>query len=266
VSELVFGRTSRGLAIGVPKDAFRPSGVFLGLVALFITGGVMAWRGYGNPSFDVFVFVVAGWLVSLCLHEYAHALLAFRAGDVAVAARGYLKLNPLKYTHPLLSIVLPVLFLLMGGIGLPGGAVWVDRHAIRDRLADSLISAAGPAVNVVFALGLLVPFLFDPDTQNHPTFWAGLGLLAFLQVTASLLNLAPVPGVDGGNLIRPWLSSQWQRGFDLIAPYGMLLLIAALFQPIVNNIFFTIVFGVTDLLGLPANTYFDGLDLLQFWK
>jgi hypothetical protein len=34
----------------------------------------------------------------------------------------------------------------------------------------------------------------------------------------------------------------------------------------VNNIFFTIVFGVTDLLGLPANTYFDGLDLLQFWK
>ena len=51
-----------------------------------------------------------------------------------MAARGYLTLNPLKYTHPLLSIVLPVLFLLMGGIGLPGGAVWVDRHAIRGKL------------------------------------------------------------------------------------------------------------------------------------
>ena len=48
-----------------------------------MTGGVMAWNGYGNAGFDVFVFIVAGWLVSLCLHEYAHALLAYRAGDVA---------------------------------------------------------------------------------------------------------------------------------------------------------------------------------------
>lgn len=263
---MVFGRTSRGLAIGVPKDAFRPSAVFLGLVALFITGGVMAWQGYGNPSFDVFVFVVAGWLVSLCLHEYAHAVLAFRAGDVAVAARGYLKLNPLKYTHPLLSIVLPVLFLLMGGIGLPGGAVWVDRHAIRNRLADSVISAAGPAVNVIFALGLLVPFIIGVDTTAHPVFWAGLGFLAFLQLTASLLNLAPVPGVDGGNLIRPWLSPQWQRGFDQVAPFGMLLLIAALFQPWVNEIFFNVIFAISDLFGVPPYLYADGFHLLQFWR
>jgi Zn-dependent protease len=263
---MVFGRSSRGLVIGVPKDAFRPSWVFLALVALFITGGVMAWQGYGNAALDVFIFVVAGWLVSLCLHEYAHALLAYRAGDVAVATRGYLKLNPLKYTHPLLSIVLPVLFLLMGGIGLPGGAVWVDRHAIRDRLAESLVSAAGPAVNVVFALGLFVPFVVGVDTNAHPVFWAGLGFLAFLQLTASLLNLAPVPGVDGGNLIRPWLSPQWQRGFDVVAPFGMLVLIAALFQPFVNEIFFGVIFGISDLLGVPPDIYADGFNLLRFWR
>ena len=60
------------------------------------------------------LFVVAGWLVSLSLHEYAHALVAYRAGDRGVAERGYLTLNPLKYTHPVLSIVLPVVFLLLG--------------------------------------------------------------------------------------------------------------------------------------------------------
>jgi len=263
---MVIGRSRRGLVIGVGREAFRPSPVFLALVALCVTGGVMAWNDFGNPSLDVFVFVVAGWLVSLCLHEYAHALLAYRAGDVSVAGRGYLTLNPFKYTHPLLSLVLPVLFLLMGGIGLPGGAVWVDRHAIRGRLADSLISAAGPAVNVVLSIGLCLPFFFVDNVGEHLTFWAGLAFLAFLQITASLLNLAPVPGVDGGNLLKPWLPPNWQRGFDMVAPFGMLLLIAVLFEPRANTIFFGVVFAFSDLLGLPSDLYSIGFGLLQFWR
>ena len=73
--------------------------------------------------------------MSLCLHEYAHALVAYRAGDRGVADRGYLTLNPLKYTHPLLSIVLPVVVVMLGGIGLPGGAVWVDHAHIAQQAA-----------------------------------------------------------------------------------------------------------------------------------
>src|SRR5262245_23030062 len=100
------------------RAAFRPSWLFLALIGLMIFGGVMAWYGTVNVRLAVFVFVVAGWLVSLCLHEYGHALLAYLGGDRTVAARGYLTLNPLKYAHPVLSIVLPVVFLLLGGIGL----------------------------------------------------------------------------------------------------------------------------------------------------
>src|SRR5690242_1572140 len=90
------------------RAAFRPSGVFLALVAIWITGGIMAWLEFGNAVVNVLLFVIAGWLVSLSLHEFSHALLAYRAGDRSVAGRGYLTLNPLKYTHPLLSIALPV--------------------------------------------------------------------------------------------------------------------------------------------------------------
>ncbi|HEY0699293.1 MAG TPA: site-2 protease family protein, partial [Micromonospora sp.] len=107
-----------GLVLGVPRAAFRPSPIFLALVALFVTSGAMAWTRFGNVRFDVFLFVVSGWLVSLCLHEYAHAVVAFRAGDRSVADRGYLTLDPLKYSHPLLSIILPVVVVLLGGIGL----------------------------------------------------------------------------------------------------------------------------------------------------
>ncbi|MEF0941657.1 hypothetical protein [Rhizobium sp. BR 362] len=74
----------------------------------------------------VFVFVLTGWIVSLCLHEGAHALSAYWGGDRSVAAKGYLSPELLAYTQPLLSFALPLLYLLLGRIGLPGGAVSID--------------------------------------------------------------------------------------------------------------------------------------------
>jgi len=254
------------LVVGVPRDAFRPSVLFLCLVTLTGTTGAMLWVGYGNVRLNAFGFVICGWLVSLCLHEYAHALVAYRAGDIGVAERGYLTLNPLRYSHPLLSIVLPVVVVVLGGIGLPGGAVWVDRHQIPGRLRHTLVSAAGPATNVIFAIGLSLPFALGWADSRRGDFWAALALLAFLQVTASLLNLLPVPGLDGGNIIQPWLSEQWRRGYDLMAPYGFILLFALLVDGRVNRWFFTLVFAVADLIGLPPERYAEGLDLIRFWS
>lgn len=260
-------RTGRDrLVLGVPREAFRPSPIFLALVALLVAGAVLTWKGIGNVRLDVFVFVVAGWLVSLCLHEYAHAVVAFRAGDRGVAHRGYLTLNPLKYSHPLLSIVFPVVVVLLGGIGLPGGAVWVDRHEIPGRLRHTLVSLAGPATNVFFAVALVVPFAVGVDGSTHREFWAAVALLAFLQLTASVLNLLPVPGLDGGNMVQPWLSAQWRRGYDLMAPYGFILLFALLWNPRIGGWFFDTVYAVGDALGLPADLYAEGLRLIRFWQ
>jgi Zn-dependent protease len=236
---------------------FRPSPIFLGITALFIISGWLAWRDIGNDRFNVFLFVIAGWLVSLCLHEYAHAVVAFSGGDRMVAERGYLTLNPLKYTHPFLSFVIPVLFVLLGGIGLPGGAVWVNHNAIRSRRWDSFVSFAGPATNLLCAIALIIPLKLAAS-DAHTAFWAGVGFLAFLQLTAAVLNFLPVPGVDGGNLIQPWLSPQWQRGYQHIAPYGMFILIALLWTPRINYLFFTFVDFIGGLLGLPPEWVYTG--------
>jgi Zn-dependent protease len=248
------------------RAVFRPSGLFLCLVALFAVSGWMAWSGFGAARVNVLLFVISGWVVSLCLHEYGHALTAYRSGDLAVADRGYLTLNPLRYTNPLLSIIFPIVFLLLGGIGLPGGAVWVDHTHIRGRLRTSLISLAGPLVNIAFLLLTVAPFALGVDTSAHEQFWAGLAFLAFLQLTASLLNLAPIPGVDGGNALRPWLSAEYRRGFDAVAPWGMILLFALLMSPIVSGVFFSLVYGIGDIIGLPGWLADEGRRLFQFWR
>jgi Zn-dependent protease len=273
--------TESQLSQRVPRNAFVPSPVFVGIVALTVVSGWMTWSGFGNVRVDVFLMVICGWLLSLCLHEYAHALVAFVAGDRGVAERGYLRLNPLKYTHPVLSIVLPIIAVILGGIGLPGGAVWVDHAHITSRAKQSLISAAGPLTNVVFALVLAVPFLagWGPQievnqfgqyqlvgTADHLEFWAALALLAFLQVTASVLNFLPVPGLDGGNILQPWLSAQYQRAYNLFAPYGFILLFALLWQSRINGWFFSVVYWLAELIGVPRALSAVGFELMRFWS
>jgi Zn-dependent protease len=264
------------VSVGRPKNAFVPSPVFVGIVALTVVAGWMAWTGFGNVRVDVFLFIVCGWLLSLCLHEYAHALVAYVCGDRGVADRGYLRLNPLKYTSPMLSIVLPIIAVVLGGIGLPGGAVWVDHQYIRSKAQESLISLAGPATNLVFAVILAVPFWLgggkDISFFNgqifgaHANFWIALAALGFLQVTASLLNFLPVPGLDGGNIVRPWLNEQYQRAYNLFAPYGFILLFVLLWQSKVNVYFFRLVGWLTDLIGIPDVLGQIGLYWMRFWS
>jgi Zn-dependent protease len=263
---MAYGRSGGRLVGGVPREAFRPSAIFLGLVALFAVSGWMAWSEFGNARVDVFLLVASGWVITLCLHEYAHALFAYRAGDVAVAHRGYLTLNPLKYTHPVLSIVLPLVFVLLGGIGLPGGAVWVDHHAVRSRVWDSLISFAGPATNLLCAIVLMLPIWLGANVATHLPFWSGIAFLAFLQLTATVLNFVPIPGIDGGNIIQPWLSPKWQRGFAHVAPWGLLLLFGLLWSPAFNTVFFNAVYALGDALGLPRTLVQLGYALFRFWS
>ena len=268
--------TSFEVSRRVPRNAFLPSPVFVGIVALTGVSAWMTWTGFGNVKVDVFLLVICGWLLSLCLHEYAHAIVAYFSGDHEVADRGYLRLNPLKYTHPLLSIVLPIVAVVLGGIGLPGGAVWVNHEHIRSKAKQSLISLAGPLTNVLFALALAIPFLIGlgprieggtlVGTADHIEFWAALALLAVLQITASVLNLVPVPGLDGGNILQPWLSPPYQRAYNLFAPYGFILLFALLWQSRINGWFFSIVYWLSELIGVPRALSAVGFELMRFWS
>lgn len=247
--------------------AVRPSPVFLLVVAVAVAGGVLAWRAERESVLGhvgVFLLVVAGWVVTLCLHEFAHAYTAWRHGDTDVEVRGYLTLNPLKYSHPLLSIGLPVLFIALGGIGLPGGAVYL-RTGLFPPKVQARVSLAGPAVNLVAAIVLLVVIRWFGLGGDHLVFWTGLSFLAFLQVMATVLNLLPVPGLDGYAALEPFLPPHTRRSVDQFKPYGLLILVALLFVPSINVVFFDFIYRLFELSGVPEIYAQFGNYLMRFW-
>ncbi|MFD5416099.1 site-2 protease family protein [Streptomyces nojiriensis] len=245
----------------------RISSVFLGIFAIMAVTGWAVWTGYAtSPGLAVFLFVTSAWIVSLCLHEYAHARTALHGGDLTVGAKGYLTLNPLKYTHALLSIVLPVIFVILGGIGLPGGAVFIERGRIQGRWKHSLISAAGPLTNVAFALVCTAPFWLDALDGVPLAFRYALAFLAMLQVSAAILNFLPVPGLDGYGVIEPWLSYRVRREMEPLAQFGLLAVFALLWIPGVNAFFFGAVDGLMSALGVTDLETYCGRDLYNFWR
>ena len=251
------------------RRAVRPSPLFLAFVAVTVGGGLLAWtqRDPGSRMGDlgVFLFVLGGWVVTLCFHEFAHAYAAYRAGDTSVEAAGYLTLNPFKYAHPLLSIVLPLLFIVQGGIGLPGGAVYLHRHAFRSRASQSVAALVGPLTNVVFAVVLLLLARNVDGDGAHLRFWAAVAFLGFLQVTAAVLNLLPIPGLDGYAAIEPYLDPQTRQFGERIKPWGMIGVIVLLqFQP-VRDAFFNIVYWFADRSGVSELLVAYGHEFFKFW-
>ena len=164
----------------------------------------------GNPR--LFGAVLVGWIISVILHEFAHGVVAYWGGDYTIRERGGLTLNPLQYIDPLFSIILPVIVLFLGGIPLPGGVTYIRRDLLRSRVWDTAVSLAGPAMNFILFIACALPLhphfhWLNPKAGSEG--WSDLqiflGAMAFLQLIAVILNLIPVPPLDGFQAIAPYL-------------------------------------------------------------
>jgi Zn-dependent protease len=238
---------------------------FLLLLGATTVGAVLAAVGTGPVLVAGIVLVVlGGWAVSLCLHEFAHALVAHRSGDLSVRARGYLTLDIRRYTNVALTLVLPVLFLLLGGIPLPGGAVLINHGAIRSRAARSLVSFAGPAVNLVLGLVLVLVVAGMPMPIGLA---AALSCLALIQVLAFVLNILPVPGLDGFGVLEPYLSPGARLLAAKVAPWApLVLLVVLLGLPGASAVLFGIGDALFGLIGGDGRLANAGYAELLFWR
>ncbi len=214
-----------------------------------------------------FAIVLIGWIFSLCLHEFFHALAAYYGGDTTVKDKGYLTFNPLKYTHPLYSLVLPLVFLMMGGIGLPGGAVYIETWRLKSRAWQSVVALAGPLANLLMAiiLGIILQFAPGGNFDNNSP-WPGIAFLALLQLSALVLNLIPAPPFDGYGILEPFLSEQTRTWINSMRTFIMLAVFLALWNiPFVNEMFWTQVYQLAYIFGIPFDLAWDGFSRFRFW-
>jgi len=251
----------------------RPSPIFFGILAVAVAGGFLA--AYGDVSTilqrrdpmlvaGVVLLVLGGWMASLTLHEFGHAFVAFRGGDHEVAHKGYLSLDVRHYADPVLSFVLPLIFLVIGGIPLPGGAVWINRGALRTRATASWVSLAGPLSNLAVGAALCLVAVLVPMA---PGLYVGLSYLALLQIMTFLINILPVPGLDGWGALEPYLSPQARAFGARVRPWAPLALFALLFlfRP-VSNLLWTIAGEIHQSFGGDPVAGGVGQYLFLFWK
>lgn len=212
-----------------------------------------------------FLVVIIGWVFSLCLHEFSHALTAYLGGDTSVRDKGYLTFNPLKYTHPVYSLLLPVLFLVMGGIGLPGGAVYIETWRLRNKRWESAVSLAGPLSNLLLAVFLAAVLQLAPPGGGG--IWPGLGFLALLQISAVVLNMLPVPPFDGYGVLAPFLDMDLRRKIARAGTFITLAVFIILWNvSFVNDAFWMAVFWVGRILHLPFDLVLQGFSQFRFWE
>lgn len=216
-----------------------------------------------NPL--TFLIVLIGWIFSLCLHEFAHALTAYHGGDYTVKEKGYLTFNPLKYTHPVYSLLLPMLFLIMGGIGLPGGAVYIETWRLRSRQWNSAVALAGPAANLLVAIVIGLLFRFAPTSVDG--IWPGLAFLGQVQIIAVVLNLIPIPPLDGYRALAPYLPDNIRESADRFAGIGMWLLILGMWYiPFLGPLFWGATNLIAQALGIPLLLVYFGYSQFMFWR
>jgi len=251
----------------VPSQPLRSriSPIFLLLVAITLCGGALA-TGQTElmVTVGVVLLVLGGWAVSLCLHEFGHAVVAYRGGDTSVANRGYLTLDIRRYLNPMLSFGLPLLFLIAGGIPLPGGAVWINNWALRSRPIRSMVSLAGPLINLV--LGVILAIVVRAVAMPVGLL-IGLSYLALVQVLAFLLNILPIPGLDGFGVLEPYLSQETRELADKVRPWAPLVFFVLLIGvPQVSSALFGVGSVLFGWVGGSTQAASLGYSQFLFWR
>jgi Zn-dependent protease len=188
---------------------------------------------------ETIVFFVA-LVASIVLHEISHGVVALWFGDDTAKRAGRLTLNPIPHIDPFGSIILPALGAL-AHVPVIGWAkpVPVNPNRLRGRRDMLFVSLAGPATNLslmliaaVVARVLFKPAAFYPfGLRQQDLTLPVLVALIFAQVNLflGLLNLLPIPPLDGSALLERVLPREWLPGWYRFRPYGILVLFALVF-------------------------------------
>jgi Zn-dependent protease len=189
-----------------------------------------------TSSISIWLAAISVWaipvLFAITLHEVAHGWSARYFGDHTAQLLGRLSLNPLRHIDPLGTVVVPGLLLLAFGLPLFGWAkpVPVETSGLRNpRRTSIMIALAGPAANILMAAlwgGVLAAVLQIRRGETLDD-WVLLMAQAGIKINAVLavINLLPIPPLDGGRVLVGVLPARLGAGLEKIAPAGMFIVL-----------------------------------------
>lgn len=198
-------------------------------------------------------------LISLSIHEFSHALTAYKLGDPTAKSMGRLTLNPLRHIDPIGLIMMIVI-----GFGYARPVPVSSRYFKKPRRDMALTAAAGPISNIILSLLALVIFNFvamiTPQTEGGVGYNVWIGAMLFFVVMAqlnlflALFNLIPVPPLDGSRIAFMFLPAKWYFGLMKYERYimiGFMVIVLVLHR----------VFGISIIYGV-SRFFLGNLEIL----
>ncbi len=190
-------------------------------------------------------------LLAITVHEAAHGYAAKHFGDKTAYFLGRITLNPIKHIDPIGTVVIPGMLLLLSAPFLFGWAkpVPVNFSNLNNPKKDMMwVALAGPASNLAMAIiWAIILGLFKSSGASYALFIIGMAQVGIMiNLVLMLLNLLPIPPLDGGRMAVSLLPSPWSYKLASIERYGMFILI------------FLIVSGLLSAILLPLLRFFQG--------
>lgn len=187
-------------------------------------------------------------IFAITLHEAAHGWVANKCGDKTALMMGRVTLNPIKHIDLIGTIIIPIILLFLGGFvfgwAKPVPVAWQNlNHPRRDM---AIVAVAGPIANLIMAfIWAVIAKLSTTYLINIPTPWlATTGQFlqqaaifgVFINSILLVLNLLPIPPLDGSRIISSILPPKSAYYYEKIEPFGIWILIALLFLGVLRFI------------------------------
>ena len=172
-------------------------------------------------------------LFAITLHEFGHAWASNKLGDPTARLLGRVSLNPIRHIDPVGTILVPLILLMIGGFvfGWARPVPVVARNLGQPRRDMALVAIAGPLANLAMAFGWVVVHMLAANLVAGGQAWAGLPLQLMaragilINVALCVLNLLPLPPLDGSSIVAWLLPGKLAEAYTQIAPYGMFILL-----------------------------------------